>query len=184
MSTTSADPLLETLVNDFGGNYEFALDVLDQYRNDRRSVDPSWRDYFDRTLGVPPEPEPPTGNGREAAATAAAATTNVTTASAVVRSAPATPAPAEKSKAVVLPAILPGDIAQPIRGGALRIVENMEASLQVPTATSMRTIPVRTLEENRRILNKHRESLGRRQGELHAPRGLGDPARASTRSRA
>jgi 2-oxoglutarate dehydrogenase E1 component len=153
MSTTSADPLLETLVNDFGGNYQFALDVLEQYRNDRRSVDASWRDYFDRALGVAPEaaPEPSGGNGREAAAGTAA----------VVRSAPAAPAPAANSKAVVLPALLPGDIAQPIRGGALRIVENMEASLQVPTATSVRTIPVRTLEENRRILNKHRESLGR-----------------------
>jgi 2-oxoglutarate dehydrogenase E1 component len=36
----------------------------------------------------------------------------------------------------------------------------MEASLQVPTATSVRTLPVRTLEENRRLLNKHREGVG------------------------
>ncbi|HYN03164.1 MAG TPA: multifunctional oxoglutarate decarboxylase/oxoglutarate dehydrogenase thiamine pyrophosphate-binding subunit/dihydrolipoyllysine-residue succinyltransferase subunit, partial [Vicinamibacteria bacterium] len=56
--------------------------------------------------------------------------------------------------------ILPGDVLQPIRGGAMRVVENMEASLQVPTATSVRTIPVRTLEENRRLLNKHREAAG------------------------
>ena len=42
----------------------------------------------------------------------------------------------------------------------MRVVENMEASLQVPTATSVRTIPVRTLEENRRLLNKHREAAG------------------------
>src|SRR5260221_1077421 len=34
----------------------------------------------------------------------------------------------------------------------------MEASLTDPTATSMRNIPVRTLEENRRILNKHRDA--------------------------
>jgi 2-oxoglutarate dehydrogenase E1 component len=61
---------------------------------------------------------------------------------------------------VGLPALLPGDIAQPIRGGALRIVENMEASLGVPTATSVRTIAVRTLEENRAILNKHRAATG------------------------
>ena len=60
----------------------------------------------------------------------------------------------------MLPAILPGDIAQPIRGGALRIVENMEASLLVPTATSIREMPVRTLEENRQLLNKHRATTG------------------------
>ena len=69
-------------------------------------------------------------------------------------------APGERSKAVARVSILPGDVLQPIRGGAVRIVENMEASLQVPTATSARTIPVRTLEENRRLLNKHREAAG------------------------
>ena len=34
--STAADPLLETLVNDFGGNYVFALDLLEQYRQDRQ----------------------------------------------------------------------------------------------------------------------------------------------------
>jgi 2-oxoglutarate dehydrogenase E1 component len=45
--------------------------------------------------------------------------------------------------------------ATPIRGGALKIVENMETSLTVPTATSNRRIPVKVLDENRRIINKH-----------------------------
>src|SRR5204862_2009477 len=45
--------------------------------------------------------------------------------------------------------------ATPIRGAALKIVENMEASLAVPTATSQRRIPVKLLEENRRIINTH-----------------------------
>jgi 2-oxoglutarate dehydrogenase E1 component len=36
----------------------------------------------------------------------------------------------------------------------------MEASLTVPTATSVRTMPVRTVEENRRLLNKHRQASG------------------------
>ena len=43
----------------------------------------------------------------------------------------------------------------PIRGAALKIVENMEASLSVPTATSQRRIPVKLLDENRRIINKY-----------------------------
>src|SRR5688572_1754727 len=73
----------------------------------------------------------------------------------------ATPARRDRAgKALMVPVILPGDIATPIRGGAVRIVENMEASLGVPTATSIRTLPVRTLEENRRLLNKHRDSMG------------------------
>ena len=73
---------------------------------------------------------------------------------------PAAPATRARARSVTVPAILPGDILQPIRGGAVRIVENMEASLQIPTATSVRTIAVRTLEENRRLLNKHREPAG------------------------
>ena len=39
------------------------------------------------------------------------------------------------------------------RGAASRIVANMEASLGVPTATSVRTVPARLLEVNRQILN-------------------------------
>jgi 2-oxoglutarate decarboxylase len=42
-----------------------------------------------------------------------------------------------------------------IRGAAARIVENMEASLGVPTATSVRNIPAKLLEVNRQILNNH-----------------------------
>jgi 2-oxoglutarate decarboxylase len=45
--------------------------------------------------------------------------------------------------------------AEPIRGIAARIVENMNASLAIPTATSARTIPVKLLEENRRVMNQH-----------------------------
>jgi len=42
-----------------------------------------------------------------------------------------------------------------LRGFAARIVENMEESLSMPTATSTRIIPVKALEENRRIINTH-----------------------------
>ncbi|HEY0170429.1 MAG TPA: multifunctional oxoglutarate decarboxylase/oxoglutarate dehydrogenase thiamine pyrophosphate-binding subunit/dihydrolipoyllysine-residue succinyltransferase subunit, partial [Pyrinomonadaceae bacterium] len=44
---------------------------------------------------------------------------------------------------------------QPIRGGALKIVENMETSLTVPTATSNRHVPVKVLEENRALVNQY-----------------------------
>ncbi|MGB8508928.1 MAG: multifunctional oxoglutarate decarboxylase/oxoglutarate dehydrogenase thiamine pyrophosphate-binding subunit/dihydrolipoyllysine-residue succinyltransferase subunit, partial [Pyrinomonadaceae bacterium] len=48
-----------------------------------------------------------------------------------------------------------GAEVSPIRGGALKIVENMETSLTVPTATSNRQLPVKVLEENRLIINRH-----------------------------
>jgi multifunctional 2-oxoglutarate metabolism enzyme len=163
MSTAAADhPLLETLVNDFGGNYVFALDLLEMYREDRGSVDPSWRSYFDKATGRPADGEstPVTVIVQEAAKPAEPKQATAAPLQTLVRQESQGVAPKERSKAVALPAILPGDILQPIRGGAVRIVENMEASLQIPTATSVRTLPVRTLEENRRLLNKSREGAG------------------------
>ena len=49
----------------------------------------------------------------------------------------------------------PPPTAVPLRGPAARLVENMEKSLTVPTATSVRTVPVKLLEENRALLNEH-----------------------------
>ncbi len=40
-----------------------------------------------------------------------------------------------------------------------KIADNMELSLSVPTATSVWTIPVKVLDENRRIINKHLEKF-------------------------
>jgi 2-oxoglutarate dehydrogenase E1 component len=50
--------------------------------------------------------------------------------------------------------------ATPLRGAAGRIVANMTASLDVPTATSFRVIPARLLEVNRRILNNQLSRTG------------------------
>jgi len=198
---TPAEPLLEKLVNDFGANYAFALDLLQEYRRDRKSVDATWREYFDEATGVAFEEQParPASVAREGGSTqpvtaagdqraeASGGRTEADQESAGasrVRAGAGTeeqarppqgpgaglqtlarqdiPAVAGSgpSKALARVSILPGDVLEPIRGGAVRIVENMEASLQIPTATSARTIPVRTLEENRRVLNRQREAAG------------------------
>lgn len=56
---------------------------------------------------------------------------------------------------------------EPIRGGNLRVVENMDASVSIPTATSYRSIPVKLLEENRRIINEHLNANGPRVSFTH-----------------
>lgn len=48
-----------------------------------------------------------------------------------------------------------GDEQKIIAGSAARILDNMENSLTIPTATSQRTIPVKLLEENRILINNH-----------------------------
>jgi 2-oxoglutarate decarboxylase len=61
------------------------------------------------------------------------------------------------------PALAPPDAAnlQPLRGAAGRIAENMAASVNIPLATSLRTIAVKVMDENRRIINQHRTLVGR-----------------------
>src|SRR5436305_14826967 len=54
----------------------------------------------------------------------------------------------------------PDDQALPLRGPALKIAENMAASLTVPTATSLRVLPVKVMDENRRAINSYRTQQG------------------------
>ncbi|HEY5334561.1 MAG TPA: multifunctional oxoglutarate decarboxylase/oxoglutarate dehydrogenase thiamine pyrophosphate-binding subunit/dihydrolipoyllysine-residue succinyltransferase subunit, partial [Mycobacteriales bacterium] len=42
-----------------------------------------------------------------------------------------------------------------LRGAAARTVSNMETSLHVPTATSVRAVPARLLADNRTVINRH-----------------------------
>jgi 2-oxoglutarate dehydrogenase E1 component len=106
--------------------------MYDRFRADPTSVSESWREFF--------------ADYRPAAAPAAAAA----------------PSPAATPIAPATPAAVPtagagpdtsGDPATPLRGAAGRIVANMEASLGVPTATSVRVVPAKLLEVNRTIVN-------------------------------
>ena len=49
----------------------------------------------------------------------------------------------------------------PLRGTAARIAENMAISATIPLATSQRIIPVKVVDENRRLINHHRTLLGK-----------------------
>jgi 2-oxoglutarate dehydrogenase E1 component len=74
----------------------------------------------------------------------------------VRETATAQPTPADP---VVKPApvlITPGASSlEPIRGVSARVVQAMEASLSVPTATSVRAIPAKLMIDNRIVINNH-----------------------------
>jgi 2-oxoglutarate dehydrogenase E1 component len=116
-----------------GPNVGLVEELYRQYLEDPASVGEAWREYFaDYTpLGTSPAGE------RAVAAPAAP-----------VRE----PAPAAAPEP---------EAAQPLRGGAVRQAENMAASLAIPTATSVRTIPAKLLEVNRAILNNQLARTGR-----------------------
>ncbi|MGH9900070.1 MAG: 2-oxo acid dehydrogenase subunit E2, partial [Pyrinomonadaceae bacterium] len=149
----------EQIAENFGANANYVESMLDRYRSDPAQVDESWRIYFAELLG---EPVPQvSGNGR----TANAPTINQpsrTTAIEPVKNGAAT-APPRATKQTTHAQAPPAGVASseqtassPIRGSALKVVENMEESLTVPTATSQRQMPVKVLEENRSVINTHR----------------------------
>ncbi|MBM3724419.1 MAG: multifunctional oxoglutarate decarboxylase/oxoglutarate dehydrogenase thiamine pyrophosphate-binding subunit/dihydrolipoyllysine-residue succinyltransferase subunit [Acidobacteria bacterium] len=123
-------------------NNWFEEEIYQAYQHDRRAVDDAWRQVFDE--------QPPAGNGRQHDGNGhptPALETSVRT-MAAPPSVPPPPVPPPQLDAT--------DSLVPLRGAAARIAENMNLSLTVPTATSQRSIPVKVLEENRRILNEHR----------------------------
>ncbi len=118
---------------DLGINSWLEDELYQQYLHDRSNVDESWKHVFETT----------NGNGSNGARSAATVATPV-------------PVPAA-------PAIEPGpgEQLQALRGAAGRIAENMAASVFIPLATSQRTIAVKVMEENRRVINQHRSILGK-----------------------
>ncbi|MBV9215349.1 MAG: multifunctional oxoglutarate decarboxylase/oxoglutarate dehydrogenase thiamine pyrophosphate-binding subunit/dihydrolipoyllysine-residue succinyltransferase subunit [Acidobacteria bacterium] len=133
----------------FGSNATYVEGLLERYKSDPTLVDESWQAYFDDLLS---------GKTPAVEASQVSRPGSLSGAAAAKAEAPTTPA-AEKKPAA--PALAPDTKATAITGPAKKIVENMELSLGVPTATSMRAIPVKVLEENRRIINEQLQRGGR-----------------------
>ncbi|WP_020575791.1 multifunctional oxoglutarate decarboxylase/oxoglutarate dehydrogenase thiamine pyrophosphate-binding subunit/dihydrolipoyllysine-residue succinyltransferase subunit [Actinopolymorpha alba] len=74
------------------------------------------------------------------------------TPAAPAKPAPAKPAPSATPAATVAPA--QAELV-PLRGAAARTAKNMDESLTVPTATSVRQLPVKLLIDNRIVINNH-----------------------------
>ncbi len=154
-SPASSTQLGASGAGSFGPNAWLVEDMFDRYRADPTSVSDSWREFFAdyRPAGGPlappaaPAPAPPTP------VTALPASGPPHTGTGAVAS-PAAAAPSDRSTAPIpVPADISEDQAVPLRGAAGRIVANMEASLGVPTATSVRAVPAKLLEVNRTVIN-------------------------------
>lgn len=161
-------------------NSAFVEDLFFEYLRSPDAVAPDWREYFDANraeiateLGVPANalpaavaqyatPTPPSSaaagytngaNGHSnGAANGASSAPSPTPVQAIpAQAAPASaPAPAKAEPKIFLG---PLDSIVPISGVAERVVTNMESSLNVPVATTVRTMPIKALEENRNVIN-------------------------------
>ena len=149
MQSSDISTIFET---EFGANSTYVTELFRQYQQNPAAVDAAWGAYFASLLNV-------TGNGAAATAQPPAATaTNVASAFA--------PAAEQVTKA---PAMTPEIAANKmvIRGPALKIVENMDASLSVPSATSQRQVQLKVLDENRTLLNRYLAQSSRKASYTH-----------------
>ncbi len=156
---------------DFGPNEWLVDEIYQQYLADSASVDPAWWDFFADYL-----PTEHAGADVVAAATAARVAARAESDAAeaaqdaeiaahdspqplVTTSTPAQAAPVSTAPAAVpvaqVAATPAAVVPTPIKGGSARVVANMESSLGVPTATSVRAIPAKLLIDNRIVVNNH-----------------------------
>jgi len=144
----------QLIADEFGVNADYVSELLAQFERDRSSVDDEWRSFFDELLGTGEAAAEVRSSGPAAQTPAikGAGPGPINTAPGAIHATyqwgneakpseqAAPPAPAPPIHASAAPVATEGEPVEriPIRGPALRIAENMEASLSVPTATSQR----------------------------------------------
>jgi 2-oxoglutarate decarboxylase len=171
---------------DFGANSWLVEEMYERYRDEPETLSPAWREFFSdyKPVGSPkadptgelirpsfveshehllgndpapavaatklkPKPESNvSGNGKSAIKEEISPEAPPRAARPVASFAPVEQTPLE----VVDP--------EPLRGVSAVIATNMEASLTVPTATSVRQVPAKLLEVNRKVINGYRERSG------------------------
>ena len=164
----------------FGANEWLVDEMYERYLQDPNSVEAAWVALFATTKptapptpsgassgaprgGVPPIPK--SAQSAQSAVVIPVATPVALTAAAqpivpqeVVRPSPIASAPTPADPVVKPVPVLATPSAaavENLRGVAGRVVQSMEASLSVPTATSVRVIPAKLLIDNRIVINNH-----------------------------
>ncbi|WP_288866174.1 multifunctional oxoglutarate decarboxylase/oxoglutarate dehydrogenase thiamine pyrophosphate-binding subunit/dihydrolipoyllysine-residue succinyltransferase subunit [uncultured Corynebacterium sp.] len=158
--------------NTFGQNSWLVDEMFQQYKDDPNSVDAEWRELFE-SKGAPktakgtstvtpsaegasaPKTDPkvarttgaPSQDGRETKVDEAAAKV---AAKPKRSTAPAKTSPLDKIAQVD---VEPGEFQ--LKGAFKAIAKNMNESLEVPTATTVRDMPVKLMFENRALINDH-----------------------------
>ncbi len=118
------------MINNINSAFEEELYI--QYLRSPESVSSQWREYFDKIDGK---------------------TIEYINAPQRINYEEAKPAVNNSGKADI--PLSANDVLEQMASIPSKIAENMVLSLEVPTATSVREIPVKPLDENRRIINKY-----------------------------
>ncbi|MFC8720640.1 2-oxo acid dehydrogenase subunit E2, partial [Kitasatospora sp. NPDC057198] len=165
VSPHSEAPVNSSSTSAFGPNEWLVEEMYQQYLRDPSLVDRAWRDLFsDYQPGSTAAPASTAVEGNAVtpagpapvAPAPAAAQVPAPAAESVPAAAPASPpAPAKAAAAPAPKAAAVGDELVQLRGPAKAVASNMDASLEVPTATSVRAVPAKLLIDNRIVINNH-----------------------------
>jgi 2-oxoglutarate decarboxylase len=165
----------------FGPNEWLVQEMYERYQQDPASVDKAWWDFFAdfkggsnngassnggsvNQKGIPPIPksqltsqqvQPPIATPTAPITPVAPMPTSqlAPTASDIALS---TAKPADPVVKPIPIFVSPGAATvEPLRGVSARVVQSMEASLTVPTATSVRAVPAKLVIDNRTVINNH-----------------------------
>ncbi|MER5469757.1 multifunctional oxoglutarate decarboxylase/oxoglutarate dehydrogenase thiamine pyrophosphate-binding subunit/dihydrolipoyllysine-residue succinyltransferase subunit [Streptomyces sp. NPDC002935] len=167
----------------FGANEWLVDEIYQQYLQDPNSVDRAWWDFFadyksgaaaapapagaaaagaaGTTTSAPAAPAAPVAPAARQAPPQAVPAPAPAAAPAAPKPAAAAPAPVKAAPAAAQPKAAPAAEAPEgpeyvtLRGPAGAVAKNMNASLEVPTATSVRAVPVKLLFDNRIVINNH-----------------------------
>lgn len=169
-------------LSDFGANEWLVDEMFEQYKKDPSSVGPEWTSYFAARNGsgtpAPAAAAPAAAPAAPAASAAPAPAAPAPAAAAPAAQAPVTaPIPVAKPRPDNTKAVEPAKgtsnpaprdpkpaapaaandepTYQQLKGIPLATAKNMDISLAVPTATSVRNIPVKLLWDNRTVINNH-----------------------------
>ena len=160
----------ESGAEEFGANEWLVEELYEKFVIDKASVDETWWPTLERygahiahkTTAAGPAPVAPVPAANAASATGPTVPTADPNAQPVARttSRPAQPAPIPADARVIGNSFSAAeseeqDVVTTLKGLAKTLSTNMDASLTVPTATSVRALPAKLMIDNRIVINNH-----------------------------
>ncbi len=174
MSQAGANTPANHFGGSFGPNEWLVQEMYERYQSDPSSVDKSWWEFFADYKGTPSlnnsvksgTPPIPKSQLAKPVPPAPVAKSEVVTPEVIKPVIEKNVTPVKTSTTTIKPAdpvvkpiptlVTPGAATvEPLRGVAARVVQSMEGSLSVPTATSVRVVPAKLMIDNRTVINNH-----------------------------
>ncbi|VEI13743.1 multifunctional oxoglutarate decarboxylase/oxoglutarate dehydrogenase thiamine pyrophosphate-binding subunit/dihydrolipoyllysine-residue succinyltransferase subunit [Trueperella bialowiezensis] len=160
--------------NDFGPNQGFVEDLYAAFLNNHEGVGPQWSELFSRWQAEGRKPHASasqaTGPASEAQRKVYAQADRASTKSTNVTRSDLPPQPRSAAEPALTPyaktynlapSTAPDDMdpkaktTTVLKGGDRGLAKNMDNSLSIPTATSLRAIPARVMFDNRTVINNY-----------------------------